>query len=110
MSLLPHGFEALESFVQDWALEGEPARAAARSAATPALRRAFYDAAQPLLAPALDYLDGRPMLAGDARDDRLMRMMLSLAHVALAVETLGDTEDRHAAARARVHVEHRNAW
>lgn len=91
MSMLPDGFAALSPFAGKWAVAGEAARAAVRSHSTPQERRAFYNAAQPLLGAALDHLDGRSLSSLDESDGNLMRMVLSLANVALAVETLRPT-------------------
>ena len=45
MSMLPTGFEALDPFVADWAIEGAAARAARRTRSTPQERQGFFDAA-----------------------------------------------------------------
>lgn len=102
MGALPAGFEALEPFVADWALAGETARAAARSAASDEQRAQFYAGAQPLMEAALAYLDGKPIDNLDAPDTTLMRLMLSLANVYHSVEVLGDTEAENARMRARL--------
>ena len=99
---LPPGFAALEPFVTRWALPGESARAAARSAASDSERQAFYDVAQPLARDALAYLDGRDLAALDAADAQLMRLMLSLATVYQSIEVLGDQEATNARARERL--------
>ena len=95
-SQLPAGFEALEPFVAGWAIKGAGNRATRRVDSTEAERVAFFEAAKPLLEPALAYLDGKPLDQLEARDKRLMDLMLSFAHVALAVETQGDDEAKHA--------------
>lgn len=96
---LPAGFEALAPFVPAWAVEDANSRLKARLNSSDAERAAFFQAAQPLLAEGLAYLDRKPGLDQlDAAETRLMRLFLSLAHVALAVETQGDDEPRHAAA------------
>lgn len=92
---LPVGFEALEPFVATWAIDGAAPRAARRSASTEDERRAFYDAVLPLMGAALDHLDATPLAAHDEAQKRLMRLMLSFAHVALAVEMQGPDETRH---------------
>jgi len=102
MGALPAGFEALEPFVEAWALGGEAARAAARSAASDEQRAEFYDAAQPLMAAALAYLDGKPIGSLDGPDATLMRLMLSLANVYHSVEVLGDAEAENARMRSRL--------
>lgn len=102
MAKLPPGFETLEPFVAQWALAGEAARAAARSAASDDEREQFYDAAQPLMQAALAWLDGKPIGSLDGPDATLMRLMLSLANVYHSVEVLGDAEPDNARMRARL--------
>jgi hypothetical protein len=102
MAALPVGFETLEPFVQAWALAGETARAAARSAARDDERENFYAAAQPLMEAALAYLDDKPIGSLDVSDATLMRLMLSLANVYHSVEVLGDAEADNARMRARL--------
>ena len=104
MTALPEGFAALEPFVDGWAVAGSAARAARRGASTAEERAAFYATAKDLLAPALDYLDGKALADFTAREQRLMDMMLTLAHVALAVEGMGDDEPRHAAMRVHMRL------
>jgi hypothetical protein len=95
-SQLPPGFEALEPFAAAWAVAGANNRTQKRVASTPAERVAFFEAAKGLLVPALDYLDTKPIKAFDAREQRLMNLMLTFAHVAMAVEVQGDDEPKHA--------------
>jgi hypothetical protein len=95
-SQLPEGFEALAPFVAAWAIKGAGARATRRLDSAEAERVAFFEAAKPLLEPALAYLDKKPLDQFDASEKRLMDLMLSFAHVALAVETQGDDEPKHA--------------
>jgi hypothetical protein len=94
---LPPGFEALSPFVAGWALASADERLRARLSSGEAERLAFFEAAKPLLADGLAYLDATPLDRFDARQTRLMRLLLSFAHVALAVETQGEDEARHAA-------------
>ena len=104
MSALPEGFAALEPYVAKWAVSGTVARAARRGDSTAEEREAFYAAGKDLLDQALAYLDTKPLGSFTAADNRLMDMMLSLAHVALAVEGLGDDEPRHATMRQYMHI------
>lgn len=104
MSVLPAGFAALEPFAGQWALAGTASRADARNDASAEERQAFYDAAGPLLAPALELLDSKPLDALDRREQRLMDMMLSLAHVALAVETQREAETTHVLSRRNMPI------
>lgn len=102
MSMLPPEFSALGPFVDRWALAGEAARADARSQSKVDDRQAFYDVAQPLLAQAMHHLDSKPFAQWNDADLTLMRMMMSLCHVALAVEVLASHEPFHAVTRNRL--------
>ncbi|MDG2002562.1 MAG: hypothetical protein P8J20_04455 [Novosphingobium sp.] len=93
---LPDGFEALERFVATWAIADLAERDAMRGSSTPDQRKAFYSVASGLLEPALDYLDGKPLTALSDPEQRLMNLMLSLAHVALAQEVQHEDEAHHA--------------
>ncbi len=93
---LPPGFGSLEPFVSAWALEGADNRLRARLASREADRVAFFEAAKDLLPRGLDYLDRKPLAEHSDQDKRLMRLLLGMAHVALAVEIQGDDEPRHA--------------
>jgi hypothetical protein len=94
--VLPAGFAALEPFVEGWALEGSAARVLRRLDSAEADRAAFYEAAKGLAPAALAQLDSKPLGDLDAGERRLMSLMLSLAHVALAVEQQGEGEAHHA--------------
>jgi len=93
---LPEGFEALEPFVEAWAIRGAAARAGRRVESSAPERVAFFDVAKDLVADALTHLDRKPLGDLDAEEQRLMDLMLSFAHVALAVEIQLDDESRHA--------------
>ena len=58
--MLPAEFGSLEPF-GDWILATEPERYAKRLASSMAEMQAFYDAAFPLLEPAMAYLDQFPL-------------------------------------------------
>jgi hypothetical protein len=96
MSQLPAGFESLEPFVAQWAIEGANDRARRRLASTTAERVAFFSAAKDLVIPALDHLDRKPLADLDEGERKLMNLMLSVCHVSLAVEIQGDAEPMHA--------------
>lgn len=101
---LPVGFEALEPFVETWSIDGAANRATRRLDSTEADREAFFNAAVDLAAPALELLDRKPLEQFDAREKRLMNLMLTLVHVSLAVEVQGDQEEFHARGARRVEI------
>jgi len=101
---LPAGFEALEPFVATWAVDNASRRAEMRGEAPEDERKAFYAAAQPNVEAALEYLDAKPLGAFDDSEKRLMQLMLSLAHVAMAEEVHKEQEPRHAQFRAHMPV------
>jgi hypothetical protein len=98
-SLLPAGFEVLEGFVEQWSLAGTAKRGEGRNGSSVSEREAFYETASPLLTSALELLDRKPLNQLDAAEERLMDMMLSLTHVALAVETQREAETTHVVSR-----------
>lgn len=101
---LPPEFAALEPFAGRWAVRGSANRAALRTASAPEEREAFFAAASPALDRALEYLDARPLNALAATEARLMDLMLSLAHIALAVEIQGPDEAKSAQWRDRMRI------
>jgi len=101
---LPAGFEALTPFVAGWALGTANERLQRRLASSEAERIAFFEAAKPLLADGLSYLDKTPLDQFDDRQTRLMRLLLSFAHVSLAVEVQGEDEPRHAADARHINI------
>ena len=96
---LPAGFEALESFVDRFAVSGTANRAALRGDTTEPERAAYHAAASPLIGNSLDQLDAKPLGQLDASERRLLDMCMSFAHIALAVEIQGPDEARHATLR-----------
>lgn len=103
-SLLPPGFEVLEPFAGTWAVAGSHARAQRRQESTEAERAAFYNVAKDKLADALAYLDKKPLSQLDEKEQRLMNLILCLAHVALATEVQRDHESRHAEFRRHLTI------
>ena len=101
---LPAGFEALEPFVDSWSIEGAAKRAQRRLDSTAADREAFFEAAAGLAAPALELLDRKPLGELDDSERRLLNLMLSLAHVSLAVEVQRDHEAAHARGARQVRI------
>lgn len=102
--LLPSGFEALEPFVESWAIEGAANRAHRRLMSSAAQRVAFFNAARDLMPAGLDFLDRKPLNQFDEKEERLMNLLLSLCHVAQAVEIQGDDEPRHALGRRHMKI------
>jgi hypothetical protein len=103
-SSLPAGFEVLEPFVERFAIAGTANRAALRGDASKEERIAFYTAAKDLIGPALDLLDKKPVTTLDEREQRLMNLTLSFAHIALAEEIQGPDEERHAQLRRHMRI------
>ena len=103
-TLLPAGFASLEPFAVRFALAGTANRAQLRSDTTPEERQAFYDAAQDLIAPALDLLDTKQLGALGEQEQRLMNLTLAFAHIAIAVAIQGPDEARHATLRAHMKI------
>lgn len=106
LPILPTGFEILTPFVESWAATTTAERARRRSDSTPEERQAFFDAAVPLLQPAMSYLDGKPLSELDAADKRLLNLMLGFSHVQMAVEVLKETEPSHAKSREAMVITH----
>lgn len=103
-STLPAGFETLEPFVERFAVSGTAKRAARRSEASEGERKAFFEAAKDLIAPALDFLDKKPVDQLDEHEQRLMNMALTFAHISLAVDVQGADEARHAELRQHMRI------
>jgi hypothetical protein len=98
-SALPPGFASLEPYVSRWCLTTSDERSRVRGECDEQERRNFYEAATRVMAEALVYLDQKPLERLDAKEQNLMRLMLSLCHVSLAVELQGKDEAKHAALR-----------
>jgi hypothetical protein len=103
-SRLPEGFAPLEPFVDDWAVAGSAARAARRDDTSAAERQVFYQAAREFLEPALTLLDAKPLAKLDAKERRLLDLMLTLAHVSIAVEVQRDFEPKHTVMRRYMRI------
>jgi hypothetical protein len=103
-TLLPAGFEALAPFVEFWAVDTAAQRARCRDVSTEEQRLAFYKAAVGLVPQALDLLDSKPLNELNDSEQRLMKLLLSFAHVAAAVELQRDEEPKHALARSHMRI------
>jgi hypothetical protein len=101
---LPPGFEALQPFADAWAVEGANSRLQRRLDSSEAERVAFFEAGKGLVAAGLEHLDKKPLGAFDAKEKRLMNLLLTFAHVAIAVEVQGDDEPKHAVGARRVTI------
>lgn len=83
---LPAGFESLEPFLAQWVLPDAEARMAKRQASTIDEIRELYEAALPIGEKALDYLRQFELDALPPEGQLLLKLMLSLAEIAPAVE------------------------
>ena len=101
---LPEGFAGLEHLVDDWAIAGSAERAARRDDSSEEERAAFYAAARDFLEPALVLLDRKPLAALDDKERRLLDLMLTLAHISIAVEIQRDHEPRHMVMRREMRI------
>lgn len=101
---LPAGYEPLERFVDRWAISGSACRAQRRNESSAEERQTFFDAAKDFVGPALDQLDKKALASLDDSERRLLDLMLSFAHVALAVEIQGEAEPRHAHFRTTMRI------
>lgn len=105
MTVLPRAFEVLTPFVEPWAGRSTAQRAALRDETTAEQRAAFFSAAEPLLEAALDHLDGCRLRTLAPAEQNLMDLMLTLAHVAQAVEIQGPGEAALVPWRRRMRID-----
>lgn len=91
-SQLPSGFETLEPFVSEWALPDAVARMTKRQGSSIEVIRQFYDAVLPHGEQALGYLREFQLGALPPEGERLLKLMLSLAEIAPAVEWYDDPQ------------------
>ena len=92
---LPKGFEDLEPFVAYWAGEDPQIRWDRRATASMAEIQAFYNALVERADAALAHLQAFDLNAMPEPEARLMRLLLSLAHAAMAVELHGQPRALH---------------
>ena len=90
--LLPKGFKTLEPLVADWVLPDSRARLEKRLTTPPAVIRAFYDAMLEKAPKALSYLAERQLGELNEAEERLLKLLLSLAEMGPAVEWYGTGE------------------
>ena len=103
-SLLPAGFEALTPFVEFWAADSAAERAHCRDSSDEASRTDFYNAISELAPKALAYLDEKALNQLDKSEKHLMKLLLSFAHVSMAVELQRDAEPLHAKNRPHMRI------
>ncbi|WP_372764253.1 hypothetical protein [Litorivivens sp.] len=101
---LPKPFAILEPFSQYWAANTAAERAGCRLNANPQEREAFYNAVNPLLHEALAYLDNKAPRDFNEQEQCLMKMLLSFAHIALAIEVQGPDEDAQGTLRRHMTI------
>ena len=85
-SNLPPGFETLEPFAEDWVLPDAMARMHKRQTSAMADIKQFYAAMLPHGVTALEYLKQFALGTLPAEGEHLLKLMLSLAEIAPAVE------------------------
>lgn len=104
VTTLPDGFQLLEPFVARWSASDLKGRMDQRFHRTAAERLEFYNAAKDLIDPALRYLDQYDLDHLDHSQTNLLNLVLSMTHIALAVERMKDQEEVHAVSRRAIHV------
>ena len=85
-SLLPHEFADLEPFAVDWVLPKERERFAKRMSSSMEQMQAFYDAAFPRAAAAIQYLNQFDLQQLPEQAQNLLFLMYSLVMVSFPVE------------------------
>lgn len=85
-SRLPEGFEDLEPFVDDWALETEEQRHRKQLSATLASLRAFYDAVLPRSPAMIAHLNRFPLDQLPAAEAALFNLGASFFETAHVIE------------------------
>jgi hypothetical protein len=83
---LPDGFEALEPYVNAWALETERERAAKRWGGDYEEMRRFYDAMVEHITLAIKHLNAFDVNRMPPAESKLMNLALSLAEIANSIE------------------------
>lgn len=84
--LLPKGFKSLEKWVDMWVLPDSQARTEQRHAVAYADIEAFYTDMLNKAEKALAYLQKRSLGELDESEERLLKLMLSLAEIGPCVE------------------------
>ncbi|WP_317928941.1 hypothetical protein [Halioxenophilus sp. WMMB6] len=105
-NLLPEGFESLSPFVEQWAIDRSCDRLQARLNSSYEEREVFFEAGKGLAEPALALLGQKPSKEYSEQEARLMNLVLTLAHIAQAVEIQRDDEDFHAGYAKYITISH----
>lgn len=103
-ALLPAGFEVLTPFVEFWVADSAAERAHCRDISDEASRVEFYNAICDFAPKALAYLDEKPLRQLNESEQRLLKLVLSFAHVSMAVELQRDAEPLHARNRPYMRI------
>ncbi len=96
---LPPQYAALERFVATWSLPDSASRSLQRAKSTEQEREEFFNAVRGHIDSALNALDQKPLRALNEQEQCLLNLLLSFAHVALAIEIQGSAEEQHACGR-----------
>lgn len=102
--LLPNGFEELEQFVDYWVRDTNDERWKQRSKASMEEIRRFYDQMLARAEDAITHLDAFPLDDMPPDSECLFKLLLAIAHAAMAVEMHGQPRARHAQLRSDLHV------
>ena len=86
MSLLPEGFESLESWAEEWAMPTQNRRWEKRLDSSKEDLQAFYAAVQPRLGEILAHADEFPLGEMPEKSARLFDLSMMLAEIAPNVE------------------------
>ena len=101
---LPTGFESLEPFVERWLVATAAERTRNRAESSAAEREEFFNATKDFLPVALEELDKKTPSEFNDQESRLMGLLLSFAHVALAVEVQRDDESKQSELRKKMNL------
>ena len=85
-ALLPKGFKSLEKWIDMWVLADSQARTEQRHAVDYQDIKAFYDDMLSKADKALAYLQKKQLGELEASEERLLKLMLSLAEIGPSVE------------------------
>jgi hypothetical protein len=92
LTQLPEAFAALQPFVALWTLDTETERNIQRHAQSMDAIRLFADSMMQHMEALIAFVNRKPMAEFDEVDATLLKLLLSLAEVAPAVEFYGQQE------------------